>query len=85
MRPVLPPDGAPVEKAEVRLLNELGGAPAVITTLVREDVARHRTQLVLHQRREGREGLAVALAPGLKKAGEVRFRLHSCEVYPTRS
>jgi hypothetical protein len=76
VRPVVPVDRSPIEQPEVRLLHQLGGLPAAIAALIRQDPACDVTELLLDEGRQSREGVLVTVTPRLQKTCQIRFLGH---------
>lgn len=73
---ILPVNTAPVEQPQIELLDELGWTPAAGPALVGQEPARDHTQVLVDDRREHRERVAVPLTPGLKQRCQIPVARH---------
>ena len=76
VRAILPVNTAPVEQPQIGLLDELGWTPAAVPALVGQEPARDHTQVLVDDRREHRERVAVPLTPGLKQPCQIPVARH---------
>ena len=66
-----------LQQPKVDLMNEGGGRERVIGRLSQELSARHVTKLVVHERHESLERVAIACAPPRKTLGDLAGS-HDC-------
>src|SRR5262245_57753438 len=89
MRTILPVHTLVIDKAQICLVDELGGLQAVAAALPAHVASREPMQLVIDNGRQSIQGFVIATAPGLQQRADVlasrSSRLHFPFVWSTRT